>query len=172
METLNDIFLFLIHYKNAASITTAEMSSLLSSQCAVITGASRGIGLSIARLFTAEGASCLLVARTEPALKTAVHGLEALRPVTTPPPGQEGSDIPAGWEGRRGALGPGMVVARGRAAREGIVMGTDRNGQQRLDYVAGEVGEESTWREVLKKEVRYIYIYVYDLLILLYYSLN
>ena len=135
------------------------MSSLLSSQCAVITGASRGIGLSIARLFTAEGASCLLVARTEPALKTAVHGLEALRPVTTPPPGQEGSDIPAEWEGQRGvgiSLGPRMVVARGRAAGEGIVMGTDQNGQQRLDYVAGEVGEESTWREVLEKEVRYM----------------
>ena len=104
------------------------MTPLLISQCAVIAGASRGIGLSIARLFTAEGASCLLVARSEPALKTAVRELEALRPVTTPPP-------------------------EGRAAVEKIVVEMDQNQQQRFDYVSGDVGEESTWREVLRKEV-------------------
>ena len=127
------------------------MSPLLISQCAVIAGASRGIGLSIARLFTAEGASCLLVARSEPALKTAVHELEALKPVTTPPPEQEGSDK---WKGQRGVgVSPELGGPEGRAAVEKIVAEMDQNQQQRFDYVAGDVGEESTWREVLRKEV-------------------
>lgn len=131
------------------------MSSLLSSQVAIIAGASRGIGLSIARLFTAEGASCLLVARSEPALRIAVRELEALKPQTTQPPGQEGSDILVEQKLQTGVeIRPGLGTELGeRAVEEEIVVGTDQNGQQRFDYVVGEVGEESTWREVLKKEV-------------------
>ncbi|KAF8421612.1 hypothetical protein EV426DRAFT_536127 [Tirmania nivea] len=55
------------------------MSALLLRHRAIITGASRGIGLSIARLLAQEGASCLLVARSEPALQAAVAELETLK---------------------------------------------------------------------------------------------
>lgn len=52
---------------------------LLQSHRAIITGASRGIGLSIARLFASEGASCLLVARSDSGLKQVVEDLEVLK---------------------------------------------------------------------------------------------
>ncbi|RPB19588.1 NAD(P)-binding protein [Terfezia boudieri ATCC MYA-4762] len=55
------------------------MAPLFFRHRAIITGASRGIGLSIARLFAQEGASCLLVARSEPALQAAVAELETLK---------------------------------------------------------------------------------------------
>ena len=94
---------------------------------AVITGASRGIGLSIARLFAQEGASCLLVARSEPALKAAVAGLEGLKlPVSVPEPEEgEGGD-----------------------------------GGQRFQYVVGSVAEESTWKEVVRREVSFLLFFL------------
>jgi NAD(P)-dependent dehydrogenase (short-subunit alcohol dehydrogenase family) len=46
--------------------------TLLEGKIALITGASRGIGAAAAKLFAAEGATVVLAARTEPALKSLV----------------------------------------------------------------------------------------------------
>ena len=42
---------------------------MLSNKIALVVGASRGIGAAAARLFTREGATVVLAARTESALK-------------------------------------------------------------------------------------------------------
>lgn len=54
--------------------------SLAGKQC-IISGGSRGIGLSIARLFAAEGAWCTLVGRNRESLVTAVESLERKNPL-------------------------------------------------------------------------------------------
>ncbi|KAI1389055.1 NAD(P)-binding protein [Hypoxylon trugodes] len=48
--------------------------SLLGKRC-IISGGSRGIGLAIARLFAAEGATCTLIGRNQEALSTAAESL-------------------------------------------------------------------------------------------------
>ncbi|MEA5363231.1 SDR family oxidoreductase [Amycolatopsis sp., V23-08] len=50
-------------------------NGMLSGKIALVTGASRGIGAAAARLFTAEGATVVLAARTESALKTIASDL-------------------------------------------------------------------------------------------------
>src|SRR6266496_2790347 len=45
------------------------MTGLLTDKIALVTGASRGIGAAAARLFAREGATVVLAARTESALK-------------------------------------------------------------------------------------------------------
>ncbi|KAI5806739.1 hypothetical protein DFH27DRAFT_480093 [Peziza echinospora] len=50
---------------------------------AIITGASRGIGLSIATLFASQGASVTLVARTAPPLEAVLERLPRPHPVET-----------------------------------------------------------------------------------------
>jgi NAD(P)-dependent dehydrogenase (short-subunit alcohol dehydrogenase family) len=50
-------------------------NGMLSGKIALVTGASRGIGAAAARLFTAEGATVVLVARTESDLKTLAEDL-------------------------------------------------------------------------------------------------
>jgi 3-oxoacyl-[acyl-carrier protein] reductase len=53
----------------------AHMDLGLAGRCAVVTGASRGIGLATARAFCAEGARVLMVARHEENLEAAARGL-------------------------------------------------------------------------------------------------
>ncbi|WP_328456426.1 SDR family NAD(P)-dependent oxidoreductase [Amycolatopsis sp. NBC_00438] len=50
-------------------------NGMLSGKIALVTGASRGIGAAAARLFTAEGATVVLAARTENDLKTLAEDL-------------------------------------------------------------------------------------------------
>ncbi|WP_328647714.1 SDR family oxidoreductase [Amycolatopsis sp. NBC_00348] len=50
-------------------------NGMLSGKIALVTGASRGIGAAAARLFTAEGATVVLAARTESDLKTIAEDL-------------------------------------------------------------------------------------------------
>jgi len=50
-------------------------NGMLSGKIALVTGASRGIGAAAARLFTAEGATVVLAARTESDLKTVAADL-------------------------------------------------------------------------------------------------
>ncbi|WP_328615785.1 SDR family oxidoreductase [Amycolatopsis sp. NBC_00355] len=50
-------------------------NGMLSGKIALVTGASRGIGAAAARLFTAEGATVVLAARTEKDLKTLAEDL-------------------------------------------------------------------------------------------------
>ncbi|MFG1647409.1 SDR family NAD(P)-dependent oxidoreductase [Amycolatopsis sp. NPDC049252] len=50
-------------------------NGMLSGKIALVTGASRGIGAAAARLFTAEGATVVLAARTEGDLKTIAEDL-------------------------------------------------------------------------------------------------
>ena len=50
---------------------------------AIITGASRGIGLSIATLFASKGASVLLIARTAPPLEAVIERLPRPHPMET-----------------------------------------------------------------------------------------
>ena len=50
-------------------------NGMLSGKIALVTGASRGIGAAAARLFAAEGATVVLAARTESALKTVAADL-------------------------------------------------------------------------------------------------
>ncbi|MFJ1758919.1 SDR family NAD(P)-dependent oxidoreductase [Amycolatopsis sp. NPDC088138] len=50
-------------------------NGMLSGKIALVTGASRGIGAAAARLFTAEGATVVLAARTEADLKTIAEDL-------------------------------------------------------------------------------------------------
>lgn len=140
-----------IHPQDTPDITTArptpqftfhQMAPLLLRHRAIITGASRGIGLSIARLFAQEGASCLLVARSEPALQAAVAELETLKlPVSGRGPGRSREDMGVEgleWMEQDGAGGEG---------REGEAAG------QQFGYVVGNVGEEGVWREVEGREV-------------------
>ena len=119
------------------------MAPLLQHHRAIITGASRGIGLSIARLFAQEGASCLLVARSEPALQAAVAELETLK---LPVPGKG----PGRLKGERedmGVEGLEWMEQDGASGGEAVAVG------QRFGYVVGSVGEERTWREVVGREV-------------------
>ncbi|KAF8461397.1 hypothetical protein BDZ91DRAFT_851091 [Kalaharituber pfeilii] len=88
---------------------------------AVITGASRGIGLAIANLFAKNGASCLLVSRSSADLQRAVDGLPILNVST---------DMAGGEKGAQGGEGAKYRQVHG--------------------YVAGPVEEEGTWAEVLK----------------------
>ncbi|KAK7755041.1 hypothetical protein SLS62_002856 [Diatrype stigma] len=68
---------------------------LIGKRC-LITGGSRGIGLAIADLFAAHGASCTLVGRDQAALDRAVAGLKSrATPAPAPAPGsEEGSSPP------------------------------------------------------------------------------
>jgi len=59
----------------------------LSGRVAVITGASRGIGLATARLLAAEGATLVLCARDASRLKEAAAGLERSGAAVVPVPG-------------------------------------------------------------------------------------
>ncbi|MFL6119826.1 SDR family NAD(P)-dependent oxidoreductase [Actinophytocola sp.] len=59
------------------------MTGMLSDKIALVTGASRGIGAAAARLFTAEGATVVLAARTESALKTLAEDLPGASYVVT-----------------------------------------------------------------------------------------
>jgi len=51
------------------------MTGMLTDKIALVTGASRGIGAAAARLFAREGATVVLAARTESALKTVAEDL-------------------------------------------------------------------------------------------------
>ena len=53
------------------------MAGALKDKVAVVTGASRGIGRAIARLFAQEGASVFLTARTEAELVSAAAEINA-----------------------------------------------------------------------------------------------
>jgi NAD(P)-dependent dehydrogenase (short-subunit alcohol dehydrogenase family) len=52
-----------------------SLFSLRGKRC-VISGASRGIGLAIAKLFASQGAGCTLIGRHEESLATAVKSLK------------------------------------------------------------------------------------------------
>lgn len=58
-------------------------NGMLSGKIALVTGASRGIGAAAARLFAAEGATVVLAARTESALKTVASELPGASYVVT-----------------------------------------------------------------------------------------
>jgi len=58
----------------------------------LITGGSRGIGLSIAQLFAKKGYRCTLIARSEEALKAAVATLHPLPEYQNPDPGAVSED--------------------------------------------------------------------------------
>ena len=53
------------------------MKQLLTGKTAIVTGASKGIGLAIAELFAEEGANVVLTARGKEALDAAVDGINA-----------------------------------------------------------------------------------------------
>ena len=71
-------------------------------QVALITGASRGLGLEVARLFARRGMPLILTARGEPALSAAADELRELTDVV--------------------ALSPSMVVAVGRSNGAPLVL--------------------------------------------------
>ena len=64
-------------------MTSPEITGRLASRCALVTGASRGIGLAIVRAYLAEGASVLLTARDAERLKEVAQSLDAVDRVTT-----------------------------------------------------------------------------------------
>ena len=69
------------------SENTSSSSGRLSGRIAVITGASRGIGRAVAKAYAAEGAQCILVARTIGGLEELddeITGAGGLKPVLTP----------------------------------------------------------------------------------------
>src|SRR5215470_13929643 len=58
-------------------------TGMLSNKIALVVGASRGIGAAAARLFTREGATVVLAARTESALKAVAADLPGASYVVT-----------------------------------------------------------------------------------------
>ena len=68
----------------------------LTGKVALVTGASAGIGLAVTERFIAEGATVIMVARTEATLNAeaaAASGLAA-------GPGRRGDRLAGGWPGR------------------------------------------------------------------------
>lgn len=59
-----------------AMSTTAHSQARLEGKVAIITGASKGIGLGVAEVFAKEGAQVILVSRTEADLKRAVASIQ------------------------------------------------------------------------------------------------